>query len=89
MPKDGVEPSWDCSRQILSLVRIPISPLRHELKMIKLFRRARQEARLLFPFSPIVSLIAIDERGKKVAVDSFYMLNFVGCLVAPKYLLSV
>ncbi len=37
MPKDGVEPSWDCSRQILSLVRIPISPLRRELKMIKLF----------------------------------------------------
>ena len=37
MPKDGLEPSWDCSRQILSLVRIPISPLRREFMMIKRF----------------------------------------------------
>ena len=28
MPKVGIEPTWDCSRQILSLVRIPISPPR-------------------------------------------------------------
>ncbi len=28
MPRVGVEPTWDCSRQILSLVRIPISPPR-------------------------------------------------------------
>ena len=48
MPKDGVEPSWDCSRQILSLVRIPISPLRHELKMIELFGLARQDAKFVF-----------------------------------------
>jgi hypothetical protein len=28
VPEVGLEPTWDCSRQILSLVRIPISPLR-------------------------------------------------------------
>ncbi len=36
MPRVGVEPTWDYSRQILSLVRIPISPPRRELKTIKL-----------------------------------------------------
>ena len=54
MPKDGVEPSWDCSRQILSLVRIPISPLRHELKMIELFGLARQDAKFVFRRSMLV-----------------------------------
>jgi hypothetical protein len=33
---------------ILSLVRIPISPLRHELKMIELFGLARQDAKFVF-----------------------------------------
>ena len=28
MPRVGVEPTWGCPRQILSLVRIPISPPR-------------------------------------------------------------
>ena len=37
MPRVGVEPAWDYFRQILSLVRIPISPPRRELKIIKLF----------------------------------------------------
>ena len=35
VPEVGLEPTWDCSRQILSLVRIPISPLRRELSMIR------------------------------------------------------
>ncbi len=37
MPKVGIEPTWNYFRQILSLVRIPISPLRHEFQIIKLF----------------------------------------------------
>ncbi len=28
VPEGGVEPPWDCSRGILSPVRLPISPLR-------------------------------------------------------------
>jgi hypothetical protein len=28
VPEVGLEPTWSCPRQILSLVRIPISPLR-------------------------------------------------------------
>ena len=36
MPEVGLEPTWGCPRQILSLVRIPISPLRRELQMIRL-----------------------------------------------------
>ena len=28
VPREGLEPSWDCSRQILSLLRLPISPSR-------------------------------------------------------------
>ncbi len=35
VPEVGIEPTWDCSRQILSLVRIPISPLRREVSMIR------------------------------------------------------
>ena len=35
VPEVGLEPTWDCSRQILSLVRIPISPLRREVSMIR------------------------------------------------------
>ncbi len=35
VPEVGLEPTWDCSRQILSLVRIPISPLRRELLIIR------------------------------------------------------
>ena len=29
VPKGGIEPPWDCSRRILSPVRLPIPPLRH------------------------------------------------------------
>ncbi len=36
VPEVGLEPTWDCSRQILSLVRIPISPLRREFLILKL-----------------------------------------------------
>ena len=36
MPEVGLEPTCPCERQILSLVRIPISPLRREFRMIKL-----------------------------------------------------
>jgi hypothetical protein len=35
VPEVGLEPTWGCPRQILSLVRIPISPLRHEPRMIR------------------------------------------------------
>ena len=42
MPEVGLEPTCPCERQILSLVRIPISPPRRELKMIKLLAASRQ-----------------------------------------------
>ena len=29
VPEVGIEPTWDCSRWILSPVRLPVSPLRH------------------------------------------------------------
>ena len=29
VPRGGIEPPWDFSRQILSLMRLPISPPRH------------------------------------------------------------
>ena len=32
MPEVGLEPTWSCPREILSLVRIPISPLRRVVR---------------------------------------------------------
>jgi hypothetical protein len=32
VPEVGLEPTWGCPRQILSLVRIPISPLRRKFR---------------------------------------------------------
>ena len=45
MPEVGLEPTWDCSRQILSLVRIPISPLRREVLDIKTLHPGGQDGR--------------------------------------------
>jgi hypothetical protein len=81
MPKVGVEPTWDCSRQILSLVRIPISPLRRELKMIKLlgFNVKKQYLTISY-FKDVFRKIHVIQ--KNVAIRYFCMLNFVGCIIA-------
>ncbi len=30
VPKVGIEPTWACARTILSRVRLPVPPLRHD-----------------------------------------------------------
>src|SRR5213076_1926922 len=44
VPEVGLEPTCPCERQILSLVRIPISPLRQRESRGKIIRRMLQES---------------------------------------------
>ena len=66
MPRVGVEPTWNYFRQILSLVRIPISPPRRELKIIKLF--ARVVNRLPEKIARTLNIIQKNIRRLKFAV---------------------
>jgi hypothetical protein len=43
VPEVGLEPTWGCPRQILSLVRIPISPLRREISNDRGWESLRQD----------------------------------------------
>ncbi len=44
VPKAGLEPAWGCPRQILSLLRLPISPLRQRSISTKLENQNTQKS---------------------------------------------
>ena len=61
MPETGLEPARDCSRQPLKLVRLPIPPLRHVWKLLRLaatFQGGRANLRQSLKNSAVAAAVA-------------------------------
>ena len=88
VPEVGLEPTCPCERQILSLVRIPISPLRQRISRGKIISPMLQESQLealpnagMARHSRDRNLHSIDELPR-------HLLPTASCSCLPQCLLS-